>query len=92
MGEKRLLISKGPNYALADATGAQLTDYLYRSGYFLHARPYHFSEQRLHLVKKTDKKSEKVGFLDPDGNEVIPFIYDLAQGDFEQGIISVSFL
>lgn len=90
VGEKRLLISKGPNYALADATGAQLTDYLYRSGYFLHAHPYSFSEQRLHLVKKTDKKNEKVGFLDPDGNEVIPFIYDLAHGNFEQGIISVA--
>ncbi len=44
-------------------------------------------KNRLAIRKSVDRRAGKYGFLDAEGNEVIPFVYDLvpAPGHFSCG-------
>ncbi len=88
VGANRLLVSKGARYALADRTGKPLTDFLYKVGD--HWGPYitdTFAENRLAVRKSLDRRAGKYGFIDEEGNEAIPFIYDMVPmpGHFSHG-------
>ncbi len=87
VGAERVIVSKGRCFALADREGRCLTDFHYRIGDRWGAYLDHdFAENRLALRKRVEKGSTKYGFLDADGNEVIPFAYDMVPipGHFSQ--------
>ncbi len=89
VGAGRLLVSKGGAYALADREGTPLTDFSYYLGEH-DVKPWsphddeHFSANRLALRKQLDAHTAKCGFLDANGKEVIPFVYDRAPWQFSR--------
>lgn len=96
VGASSLLVSKGNHLALADVDGSPKTDFIYKSADILKDSgsidccDYAFSENRLFVIKK-EGRLLKFGCLDSDGNECIPFIYDLANAPlmFSKGFASV---
>lgn len=88
VGANRLLVSKGKLFALADMSGNLLTDFLYKTGdRYSQYNFYSFSENRLAVEKQMGRGVRKTGFIDTDGKEVIPFIYDMVSipGHFSHG-------
>ncbi len=78
VGADRIIVSKGARYALASKDGSVLTDFLYRAGdQYTHYFYEEFSENRLAIRKQSGKRLCKYGFLDTDGNEAVPFVYDM---------------
>lgn len=76
VGEGRLLLKKGRLWALADTESSLLTDY----DFYLNTDYYFFPSARfssgsLILAKRLEKKKDRLGAVDVDGKEVIPFEY-----------------
>ena len=69
LGNNRILVCKNSKWALADANGKLLTDFLYKPNNRSHC----MRNNRIVLGKRKSRSIILEGALDADGNEVIPF-------------------
>lgn len=72
LGNNRILVCKNSKWALADANGKLLTDFLYKPNNRSHC----MRNNRIVLGKRQSRSIILEGALDADGNEVIPFNFE----------------